>query len=98
VTGQRLVLEVKYVMNWDNACRAEHQFKWFLDRVKTEATSVAGGIVVFQRFSRDWARKKSSWLLESAGTSGTWITGWSTAIRCGFFGSMARALRVITTR
>jgi hypothetical protein len=63
--GQRLVLEIKYRMNWEKACQACSQFGWFVMRAEEFERPVDGAIVVFQDFSADWARRVPSRRLEN---------------------------------
>lgn len=65
VDGRRVALEIKYAMNWEKACQACAQFAWYRARIEPNEKSLAGGLVVFQTFTGDWARRKKKWLLES---------------------------------
>ena len=62
--GQRVVLEVKYRMNWEKACQACAQFSWFLRHPEAQSPSPTGALVVFEEFARDWARRSPRRLLE----------------------------------
>jgi hypothetical protein len=56
VDGKRLIVEVKYKMNWLKACQAGWQFRAFLKRHnEPPAGPVRGGIVIFEKFSGDWS-------------------------------------------
>jgi hypothetical protein len=64
--GRRLLVEVKYRMNWLKACQSEWEVRQFLKRyAKPDAGVFHGAIVVFERFSGDWdrqaARAKNKW-------------------------------------
>jgi hypothetical protein len=63
--GRRIGIEIKYRMNWEKACQAGHQFTWYRERVQTKETALAAGVVVFERFSGDWARHSPSRVLEN---------------------------------
>jgi hypothetical protein len=63
--GQRVALEIKYRMNWEKACQACAQFGWYRTHVEAKEKPLSGGLVVFEAFTGDWARSKSSWLLEN---------------------------------
>lgn len=63
--GRRIALEIKYRMNWEKACQACSQFGWYRTHVEPREKPLSGGLVVFESFTADWARKKSSWLLEN---------------------------------
>jgi hypothetical protein len=62
--GRRVALEIKYRMNWEKACQACAQFGWYRTRLEASAKPLASGLVVFESFTADWARKKASSLLE----------------------------------
>jgi len=55
-SGDRIVVEIKYKMNWLKACQAEWQFRRCLLTVEGQATPITGGLVFFEQFSGDWAR------------------------------------------
>lgn len=63
--GRKLALEIKYRMNWPKACQACAQISWFKNYPPTKQYDLAGGVVVFEEFSSDWARHKPKWLLEN---------------------------------
>lgn len=63
--GRRLALEVKYRMNWEKACQACAQVGWFKNYPPTMHYALSGGVVVFEEFSGDWARRKPKWVLEN---------------------------------
>jgi hypothetical protein len=63
--GRRLALEIKYRMNWEKACQAEWQFRNFLRRKEAGEGPVVGGLVFFEAFSADWARKPASRALDN---------------------------------
>jgi hypothetical protein len=63
--GRRVGLEIKYRMNWQKACQACAQFGWYRKHVGSKERPLAHGLVVFEAFSGDWARRRSSWLLEN---------------------------------
>jgi hypothetical protein len=63
--GRRLALEVKYRMNWPKACQACAQIAWFKNYEPMVQYELSGGLVVFEEFSGDWARRKAKWLLEN---------------------------------
>ncbi|MBO0697163.1 MAG: hypothetical protein J2P46_02095 [Zavarzinella sp.] len=63
VDGTKLVVEVKYRMNWEKACQAEFEFRQFQKRFQSEAPD--GGLVFFEEFSGDWARKAGRRNLEN---------------------------------
>jgi hypothetical protein len=65
VDGSRLALEIKYRMNWEKACQACHQIGWFRNHPEAETRPITGGLVVFEEFARDWARRSPSRLLEN---------------------------------
>jgi hypothetical protein len=67
--GKRLVLEIKFRMNWKKACQAEYQFRNFLKRHIREAGPVNGGLVLFEEFSGDGWEKQAACRL--------WENGWS---------------------
>ena len=52
-------------MNWEKACQSCSQFSWYRNRVEASEKPVSGGLVIFEEFSGDWARRKPKWLLES---------------------------------
>jgi hypothetical protein len=72
--GRRIALEIKYAMNWEKACQACAQFGWYRTRVEAKEKPLSSGLVVFETFTGDWARKKRNWLLENGWTSSTWTT------------------------
>ena len=63
--GRRVALEIKYRMNWEKACQACAQFGWYRTRVEANEKPLSSGLVVFEAFSGDWARRKPHWLLEN---------------------------------
>jgi hypothetical protein len=63
--GRRMALEIKYRMNWEKACQACAQFGWYRTHVEAKEKPLSGGLVVFETFTGDWARRKPSWLLEN---------------------------------
>ena len=63
--GRKLALEIKYRMNWPKACQACAQISWFKNYPPTKQYELAGGVVVFENFSGDWADRKPKWLLEN---------------------------------
>jgi hypothetical protein len=64
--GDRLVLEVKYRMNWHKACQANWQFSWFLKRPEAKTRPIRGCLVVFEEFDgHGWQRRPASRLLEN---------------------------------
>ena len=62
--GQRVMLEVKYRMNWEKACQACAQFSWFFRHPEAQSPSPTGALVVFEEFTADWARRSPTRLLE----------------------------------
>ncbi|MSQ96763.1 MAG: hypothetical protein EXR98_19715 [Gemmataceae bacterium] len=56
IDGRRLIVEVKFRMNWEQACKAEWEFRTFMKRTDVRPFPVDGGLVVFDEFSGDWAR------------------------------------------
>jgi hypothetical protein len=54
--GGRILVEIKYRMNWMKACQAEWQFRNCLLTTEGQAAPIMGGLVVFEEFSADWAR------------------------------------------
>jgi hypothetical protein len=66
--GRRLAVEIKYRMNGQKSCQAGWQFSWFLKQSEAKARPVSGGLVFFEEFSADWARKLPSRLLENGWT------------------------------
>lgn len=63
--GRRVALEIKYRMNWEKACQACAQFGWYRTRVEATEKPLSGGLVVFEAFTGDWARRKATWLLQN---------------------------------
>jgi hypothetical protein len=63
--GRRIALEIKYRMNWEKACQACAQFGWYRTHVEANEKQLSSGLVVFETFTGDWARKKPKWLLEN---------------------------------
>jgi hypothetical protein len=64
--GRYVGVEIKYRMNWDKACQACHQLAWYVERVQpTGSVQLDAGIVIFEEFSGDWARRSPSRLLEN---------------------------------
>jgi hypothetical protein len=63
--GRRVALEIKYRMNWEKACQACAQFGWYRTRVEAKEKPLSSGLVVFEAFNGDWARRKPNWLLEN---------------------------------
>jgi hypothetical protein len=57
--GKRLLVEVKFCMNWLKACQAEWQFRQFLKRFDKDDAATPGAIVFFEKFSGDWNRRRS---------------------------------------
>jgi hypothetical protein len=55
--GSRLGIEVKYAMNWEKACQACAQIALYQERFPGDL-QLDGGLVVFDHFTNDWARKK----------------------------------------
>lgn len=68
VDGRRLAVEIKYWMNWPKACQACTQISWFAARRHLVGNPIAGGLVIFEGFSGDWARQHKSWQA---------VNGWS---------------------
>jgi hypothetical protein len=56
--GARVVLEVKYRLGWDTACRSNWQIEWFLRRHPRERRRYRYGLVIFGAFSGDWGRAR----------------------------------------
>jgi hypothetical protein len=56
--GARVVLEVKYRLGWDTACRSNWQIESFLRRHPRERRRYRYGLVIFGAFSGDWARAR----------------------------------------
>ena len=52
-------------MNWEKACQACAQFGWYRSHVEANEKPLASGLVVFETFTGDWARKKPKWLLQN---------------------------------
>jgi hypothetical protein len=52
-------------MNWEKACQACAQFGWYRAHVEAKEKPLSGGLVVFETFSGDWARRKPNLLLEN---------------------------------
>jgi hypothetical protein len=65
VDGRRVALEIKYRMNWEKACQACAQFGWYRTHVEAKEKPLTSGLVVFETFTGDWARRKPKWLLEN---------------------------------
>jgi len=65
VDGRRVALEIKYRMNWEKACQACAQFGWYRNHVEAKEKPLTSGLVVFETFTGDWARRKPKWLLEN---------------------------------
>lgn len=65
VNGRRLIVEVKYRMNWEKACQAEWQFRNYIKRDVEKTSSVDGGLVFFEQFSGDWQRHQGDRVLEN---------------------------------
>jgi hypothetical protein len=63
--GRRMALEIKYRMNWEKACQACAQFGWYRTYVEAKEKPLSAGLVVFETFTSDWARRKRHWLLEN---------------------------------
>jgi len=72
--GRFLGVEVKYCMNWPLACQSGWQFSQFLQRPEAAEWPASGGIVIFEKFTGDWAR-----LLQ--GTERGWH-GWYSGHEC----------------
>jgi hypothetical protein len=53
--GNRIVVEIKYRMNWMKACQAEWQFRRCLFTAEAQTKPITGGLVFFEEFSGDWA-------------------------------------------
>jgi hypothetical protein len=65
VDGRRVALEIKYRMNWEKACQACAQFGWYRTHVEAKEKPLTSGLVVFETFTGDWARRKPKLLLEN---------------------------------
>jgi len=65
IDGRRVALEIKYRMNWEKACQACAQFGWYRTHVEGKEKPLSSGLVVFETFTGDWARRKPKWLLEN---------------------------------
>lgn len=65
VDGRRVALEIKYRMNWEKACQACAQFGWYRTHVEGKEKPLSSGLVVFETFTGDWARRKPNLLLEN---------------------------------
>jgi len=65
IDGRRFTVEIKFQMGWLKACQAEWQFRTFMKRREKRPFPVDGGIVVFEEFSGDWARRPARRLLEN---------------------------------
>lgn len=63
--GKRIALEIKYRMNWEKACQSCAQFGWYRTHVESKEKALSSGLVVFETFTGDWARRPSNWLLEN---------------------------------
>jgi hypothetical protein len=61
---RRLAVEVKFRMNWEKACQACAQIGWFHVQAEPEGTPIDGGVVIFEDFTGDWARRKARCLVE----------------------------------
>jgi hypothetical protein len=59
-TGEEVVVEVKYRMNWEKACQAEWELRNFLRRPEASDHHLVGGVVFFEEFSGDWLRGAAS--------------------------------------
>ena len=57
-SGRRVALEIKYRLNWAKACQTGWQFSRFLDTLGVKRHSYRRGLVIFDDFSGDWARKR----------------------------------------
>lgn len=75
--GSRLALEIKYRMDWEKACQACHQISWFQNHPEAKTRPIDGGLVVFEEFARDWARRSPSRLLQNGWNY--WYTDHQTA-------------------
>jgi hypothetical protein len=64
--GTRLPIEIKWRMNWMKACQAEWQIRHFLRAANEESPRHRrAGIVMFETFSADWARRIGARALEN---------------------------------
>lgn len=63
-SSELLLLEIKYVMNWDNACRCNCQFEQYFKISKDQSQKCKRGIVIFEEFSGDWNRRPDKRKLE----------------------------------
>ena len=52
-------------MNWEKACQACSQFSWYRNRIEVKEKPIAGGLVIFEEFSGDWARRRPGWVLQN---------------------------------
>jgi len=60
VSGRTVLLEIKYVLNWSNSCRARIQFMRFLAEglyVKFSVTKPEHGLIIFHDFRGNFAKK-----------------------------------------
>lgn len=65
----RFVVEVKKGMNWDQAIKAQWEFRGFLLRTdEARNNPVNGAIVIFDEFTRDWKQQRN----------GQNVLGWET--------------------
>jgi hypothetical protein len=55
--GRFLAVEIKYRMNWLKACQTGWQFGQFTRMPESRQYRPVGGIVFFEEFSGDWARR-----------------------------------------
>jgi hypothetical protein len=55
--GRFVAVEIKYRMNWLKACQAVWQFGEFKREHEATQHHPVGGIVFFEEFSGDWARR-----------------------------------------
>jgi hypothetical protein len=71
---RRVGLEIKYRTSWEKACQACGQFGWYQTHIEAKEKPLSSGLVVFETFTCDCARRKPNWLLESGWTFSTWTT------------------------
>ena len=68
--GSLVAIEIKYRMNWLEACQSNSQLRSFLEMNEKRTPKIPAAIVFFEEFSGDWDRK-----MKSHSTKLGWI-GW----------------------
>ena len=63
--GRLIDIEIKYRMDWMKACQANWQFMHLIKERNEKFGTASNGIVFFEEFSGDWAKKEKKFTVEN---------------------------------